>query len=174
MRPDDYERTIGPLTLAYHARAWVDMEPHIGTLAGLARSASHALEVGVRGGVSTWAILDGLPDSGRLTSIDAVDVLAEGMIPHRVYADHRWTFMHGDAAAVMDVLDETFDLVFIDAGHGYYETIVEVREAIRLGARTIALHDYLLPPVRDAVELCGVGWSIEYEPSTWGLAVMRR
>src|SRR6185369_3226816 len=70
----------------------VDMAPHIDTLMRYAREARIVVEWGVRGGVSTWAILDALPISGRLISVDIVNC----DVPLRVSDDPRWHFIVGD------------------------------------------------------------------------------
>lgn len=177
MRPDDYELNVGPLSLDYHASAWVDMHPHIGTLAGLAADARSVLELGVRGAVSSWAILDGLPGDGHLVSVDAIDVVEEGLVPRRVREDPRWRFVIGDTLDPLLPLPDSVDLVFIDAGHEYHETIGELELAERLGATVIALHDYQVPDVADAIhgfKRRRYPWHLTVEPSTWGFAVLRR
>src|SRR5688500_20262545 len=70
----------------------VDMAPHYQTLIRLARDCHTIIEWGVRGGVSTWAFLDGLPADGVLVSVDIVDCV----VPRRVSEDPRWTFLVGD------------------------------------------------------------------------------
>ena len=154
------------------ALQWRDMEPHTATLCRLARDARTILELGVRGGVSTWALLDGLPPDGRMASIDIEDV-CEGL-PERLTADSRWRFIHGDDRLVAW---PDADLVFIDTSHEYHHTLDELRMAERAGAHRIALHDWNLPDVEDAVWRFLRGgryrlWMIE--PSEWGLAVLAR
>ncbi len=157
--------------LAEWARRYVDMVPHVSTLTRLAGDARSVVECGVRGGVSTWAILDGLPPDGRLLSID-IDPDVPEMVPPRVRDDPRWTLLTADDRKVEWPVA---DLVFIDTSHEHQHTADELLAAWRAGARTIALHDYMLPAVEDAVcvfvRRCG--WSLEVEPSEWGLAVLR-
>jgi hypothetical protein len=176
MKPDDYERDVGPLTLAYHAQAWSDMEPHVATLTRLASGAHAVLELGVRGAVSTWAMLDGLPSDGKLTSIDIEDVVSDGTVPRRVREDPRWTFIHGDdTKPSIQARVQRADLVLIDTSHEYVHTLVELWWAFRLGAKVIALHDWdeVAGAARHFVDVAG-RYSIEVEPSKWGLGVLRR
>ena len=70
----------------------VDMFPHYSTLTRYARECETIVEFGVRGGVSTWALLDGLPAGGYLYSVD----IADCVVPPRVTSDPRWTFVIGD------------------------------------------------------------------------------
>lgn len=155
-------------SLIAHAAMWVDMEPHIGHLADLARDATSILEWGVRGGVSTWALLDGLPAAGTMTSVD----VERHLLPDRVTGDPRWSFVLGDDLAV-PVPDA--DLVFIDTTHTYNHTLAELRRADALGAEVIALHDYALDPVALAITRWkSDAWTLAVLPSRWGLAVLRR
>lgn len=151
------------------------MVPHLDTLTRLAQSSERALELGVRAGVSTWALLDGLPEQATLTSVDIVNVTkAKPPLPDRILADRRWSFIHGD-----DRLVELppADFVFIDTSHEYGHTRRELERAMLGGARRIALHDFALPDVEDAVY--GFIRRTPYrltciEPSEWGLAVIER
>jgi hypothetical protein len=159
-------------TLADHADHWTDMVPHLATLSALAADASSVVEMGTRGGVSTWAILDGLPHSGTLVSVD-IDPGCRTLLPSRVIDDSRWSLVTGDSLAA---LLPAAGLVVIDTSHTLAQTRAEIRAADALGARVLALHDWALWPVRRAIcEWVGAGgWTLEVEPSQWGLAVLRR
>lgn len=156
-----------------HAHHYVDMVPHLATLTRLASEARSVVELGTRGGVSTWALLDGLPADGTLTSID-IDATARDLVPRRVLLDPRWSFIAGDD---LDVRMPLADLVFIDTSHEFAHTRAELAEAALAGASVIALHDYTsCPPVALAVDLFidAHGWDLELEPSAWGLAILRK
>lgn len=154
-----------------YARWWVDMVPHVATLSALAAEARTIVEFGVRGAVSTWALLDGLPSDGRMTS---VDIDPDCRIPERVANDARWRFIcNDDRTAALSPAD----LVFIDTSHEYHHTIAELEIAGGLGATVIALHDYNLADVQDAVhgfQRRDPRWSLIVEQSQWALAVLRR
>lgn len=163
------------MTLHRHAHAYRDMEPHVDTLVSLARTAPVIVELGVRGAVSTWAFLDGLPADGRLVSVDIEDVMP--LIPERVSKDARWEFIVGDdrMKSIQRRLPSA-DLVFIDTSHEYHHTVEELALAERLEATTIVLHDWELPDVMDAV--LGFAHRSRYrihriEESRWGLAILR-
>lgn len=165
------------VTLAYHAASWADMVPHLATLTRLAGDARTIVEFGVRGGVSTWALLDGLPDDGQMVSVD-IDEDVPAKLPERVTADPRWRLVIADDRApdIQASLPSHADLVFIDTSHEYHHTLRELEIARRLGATTVALHDYALADVEDAV----LGWlrrnrgTLTVEQSEWGLAVIAR
>lgn len=155
-------------SLAEHAAFWQDMDPHVGTLRDLAAEAHSVVEFGVRAGVSTWALLDGLPADGTLTSVD----VERWPLPPRVTDDPRWTFIEGDDLTVP--LPDA-DLVLIDTSHTYPQTLAELRRAVTLGVSVIALHDWSLEPVQSAVvRWMPDDWTITVHPSRWGLAVVRR
>lgn len=151
----------------------VDMAPHFPTLMDYAAKATVIVEWGVRGGVSTWALLDGMPLDARLYSVDIIDCT----VPLRVSEDPRWTFIVGDdlSAAVWRRLPTHADLVFIDTSHTYDQTKAELTKALDLTPVRMILHDYALAEVRQAVdEFClASGWHVALrERSQWELVVL--
>lgn len=148
---------MGDPRLATDLVAWAtdqrDMLPHLATLTYYAGEADAIVEFGTRGGVSTWALLDGLPKDGRMWSVD----IADCVVPPRVSSDPRWTFIVGD-----DMTDEVHvqlpkeaDLVFIDTSHEYLHTKGELEFARLLGPARIICHDVDWPGVAQAMaEFC--------------------
>jgi hypothetical protein len=166
------------ITLTEYAAKWVDMAPHIDALRQYASEAHTIVEFGVRGGVSTWALLKGLPEDGWLYAIDNDPDVLE-MVPPWVLADDRISLTIGDDLAV-DIPVEHADLVVIDSGHEYEQTLAELELAVSFVPARILLHDYLYdetPGVRQAVdEFTARGdWRLmTVHPSQWGLAVLER
>jgi predicted O-methyltransferase YrrM len=150
----------------------VDMAPHIATLTKSARAAQVIVELGVRGGVSTWAMLDGLPPTGTLYSVDIVDCV----VPPRVSNDPRWVFIVGDDMdpAVQRQLPPVADLVFIDTSHEYEHTCAELAFAQSLTPARIVMHDYVMEPVKRAgSEFCErEGWRVVANEMPYGLATL--
>jgi predicted O-methyltransferase YrrM len=150
----------------------VDMHPHYQTLIRYARECEVIVEWGVRGGVSTWAFLEGLPADGRLYSVDILDCV----VPRAVSSDPRWTFIIGDDLdpEVQAQLPLVADLVFIDTDHTYEQTVREVEYAATFGPRRIVLHDYVMEPVRKAVdEFCATSdWRLIANELPFGLATL--
>lgn len=150
----------------------VDMAPHIDTLTRLARKAQTVIEWGVRGGVSTWAILDGLPPDGTLVSVDVVDCV----VPPRVSGDPRWTFLVGDDLdpEIVAQLPKLADMVFIDTSHTYEQTAAELTLAVTFTPGRIVMHDYVMEPVeRAAREFCErEGWRVVANELPFGLATL--
>ncbi len=158
--------------LATWADIQVDMAPHYRTLTRYAREATTIVEFGVRGGVSTWALLDGLPPEGRLVSVDIIDCI----VPPRVRDDERWTFIVGDDmdAGVQAQLPAVADLVFIDTSHEYEHTVAEITLALTMEPARIIFHDYVMEPVRQAVDefLAREGWHLVDNELPYGLATV--
>lgn len=178
MTPDEYERTGQRLTLEYHAAAYADMEPHVATLKRLASEQLAIAELGLRAGVSTWALLDGLPDDGEMWSVEVNPELAT--VPRRVREDPRWTLIRGDDRDPRTQQQlPPVGLVLIDTSHEEGHTLTELYLADWLDADVIALHDWNLDGVRRAVEAFiddrRGRWRIrEVEVSRWGLCVLER
>jgi len=164
------------ITLQEYAKSWVDMVPHVEQLKELASHAKVVVEFGLRGGVSTWSMLDGLPENGKLFGVD-IDPNAH--LARRVREDPRFTFIVGDSVKVE--LPPKADLVMIDSSHEYEQTVRELETAASMDPRVIALHDYLYeetPDVRRAVDEFVDSQEMyafrTIHPSRWGLAVLRR
>ena len=150
----------------------VDMAPHYMTLTKAARECTLIVEFGVRGGVSTWALLDGLYEGGHLFSVDIVDCV----VPPRVSEDPQWTFIVGSDMdeRVQAQLPEKADLVFIDTDHEYDHTVREIEYALTFNPRRIIFHDYVMEPVRQAVDefLVESGWHLVDNELPYGLATI--
>lgn len=98
------------------------------------------LEIGTYTGYAAICIARGLPEGGRLVTIEA----------NREYEDTLWHYFAkaqvaekielilGDAKTVIPALNETFDLVFIDADKVSYPTYYIVMEKVRPGGFILA------------------------------------
>lgn len=89
------------------------------------------LELGTYVGYSAICLAEGLPDDGRLITIDIddeIEDMARRYIEASPYAG-RIDFRIGDALELVPGLDEVFDLVFIDADKrdylAYYEAALD-------------------------------------------------
>jgi len=179
--PDWHKREDIPddITLRKYADAWLDMAPHIDHLAEYAQGARTVVEFGIRGAVSTWAMLDAMPADGRLIGID---IDPEPPLPARVRDDARFELVVGDAATVALPVDHA-DLVMIDASHEFTSTVAELVRAALLEPRRILCHDYEYretPQVKAAVDGYSAAGYLRDETyrlvrvhhSKWGLAVL--
>lgn len=171
------------ITLTEYAAKWVDMAPHIDSLdwyAARAGVGATIVEFGMRGGVSTWAMLKGLDDGARIVSVDNDEDVFR-MVPPWVLEDPRLEVIIGDDLTVTLPVSKA-DLVLIDSGHEYEQTLAELARADTLGPSWIMLHDYLYaetPGVRQAVDEWTGTYPLHWRlatvhPSQWGLAVLER
>ncbi len=165
----------GPLeatNLGEWAYEQVDMFPHYTTLIEYAQQCQTIVEFGVRGGVSTWAFLAGLPEDGKLYSVDILPCI----VPVPVSSDPRWTFLVGDDLdpAVQVQLPKRADLVFIDTDHTYEQTVGEIAYAVTFEPKRLVFHDYVMEPVARAVdEWCAMGgWRVVDNELPFGLATV--
>lgn len=102
----------------------LDIGSHLLVLFSLALGieAKAAVEIGVRGGNSTLALLAALEKTGgRLLSIDIEACQEAGHKIARLGLSDRWTFMQtsSDAAIGTARTHAPFDLAFIDGNHSY-------------------------------------------------------
>lgn len=162
------------MTLAEYAAQWVDMVPHYRTLTRHARDCSVIIEWGVRGGVSTWALLEGLPEIGVLWSVDTDECIPQ--VPLRVASDARWHFVKGDDIdpEVRAQIPDRADLIFIDTSHTYEQTTLELGIVLDYAPRKIVMHDVNQSQVRQAVDefLQRTGWRMTGYEDGWGLATL--
>lgn len=167
------------ITLTEYAAKWVDMAPHIDHLRSYAHALDVIVEFGVRGGVSTWAMLKAMSPKGRLIAVDNDPDVTE-MMPPWVRDDPRLSLIIGDdlSPEVARQLPDRADIVVIDSGHEYQQTLDELGLAQLMSPVRIVLHDYLYaetPGVRDAVDEFTARREyrmVTVHPSQWGLAVL--
>lgn len=155
---------------AIYQQSWSDIKAHLPRLYAAAKG--NVVELGVRNGISTGALLAGLErHGGYLISVD-IDPNCAGL-----YADHpQWKFVHADSVqAALLIEPKSVDLLFIDTSHTYEHTLAELRaweSRMKLGAK-IMLHDTddgsTYPGVRRAiVEFCGYDKFYWFYPESYG------
>jgi predicted O-methyltransferase YrrM len=99
------------------------------------------LEIGTFTGYTALCLAEGLSENGRLHTIEANDELGWIIQKHLQLAgmEQKVVLHTGDAAKIMPQLDETFDLVFLDAGKLDYPLHYELALAkMRPGAILLA------------------------------------
>ena len=99
------------------------------------------LEIGTYTGYAAICIARGLPEGGKLVTIEA-NREYENTLRHyfdKAQVTEKIELILGDAKAVIPVLNETFDLVFIDADKVSYPTYYNiVMEKVRPGGFILA------------------------------------
>lgn len=162
----------------YWLTHWSDVQAHLPALYECARG--NVLELGVRAGVSTSALLAGVTDhGGHVWSVDRDDCSP-------VFGNHpHWTFIQTDSldmfSVSIEVIPDTLDCLFIDTEHTEDRTLAELRlwgkRMVKGGV--ILLHDTddgsTYPGVRNAMEAyCKErGLVSEYHEGSYGLGVIR-
>lgn len=162
----------------YWLEHWSDVQDHLPTLFEAARG--NVLELGVRAGVSTSALLAGVEaHGGHVWSVDRDDC-------GPVFAGHpQWTFIQADSldehrineALAWPMTGQEIDLLFIDTAHTEDRTIAELR-LWGPRAKVIMLHDTddgsTYPGVRNAMEAyCWeTGRHAMYMTGSYGLGVI--
>jgi predicted O-methyltransferase YrrM len=164
----------------YWLEHWSDMQAHLPMLYEAAHG--NVLELGVRAGVSTSALLAGVEaHGGHVWSVDRDDCSP-------VFAGHpQWTFVQADSCDWKTIgwdVPNTFaeiDLLFIDTEHTKDRTIRELTiwGPIMASGGVIMLHDTddgsTYPGVREAMATyCEErGLMPEFYEGSYGLGVIR-
>jgi predicted O-methyltransferase YrrM len=112
------------------------------------RPGVRVLELGVRAGNSTSALLAGAEASGgHVWSADINAPASE--VPAEWFISGRWTFILSDSVTMPLPAGVTFDVVFIDSSHAYEHTLAELRRFVPLVAPggTVLMHDTRYEPI---------------------------
>ena len=119
-------------SLAQHGLPTYSINPEEGRFLQFLVSASgakSALELGTLGGYSAIWIARGLPDDGRLITIEKEPNHAALAREHfqRAALDHKITIIEGDARVLLPTLNDEgpFDFVFIDADNANYPAYMD-------------------------------------------------
>ena len=155
-----------------------DINEHLPTLEKYAFLSETIIELGVRGMVSTWALLAGLPR--EMVSIDIVhpsehqgDVKEVEEMAKRVGII--WRFMQ---ASSLEIILPRHDLLFIDTIHSYEQLSQELKLHSPHTTKYIIIHDTVLPEMQRAIDEFLIGnsdWKIkEVFTNNSGLTVLQR
>jgi predicted O-methyltransferase YrrM len=183
----------GALIRTYQERlnVWSDIQGHLQFMHDLVvdEKAEDVVELGVRDGNSTAALMAGIAETGgHLWSVDTVPVT-----PHPAWANSlQWTFICGNDLEVVnsDWMPLDIDICFIDTVHWYQHTLAELvaygpRSKIILLHDTELEHPYMAPPgdppfpVRRAIEEWlendddATNRTVEWRTGSYGMAVIR-
>ena len=128
-------KTLSPRMLSGHLQGrFLSLISHL-------MQPKRVLEIGTFTGYSALCLAEGLADNGILYALEANDEL-EYLIKQSVKKSplpHKIKLLIGDALEIIPNLNETFDLVFIDAGKRdyplYYDLVID---KVRSGGLIIA------------------------------------
>lgn len=159
---------------AEDGKVWSDIQDHLPLLFESAKG--NVMEIGVRGGVSTSALLAGVEaHGGHLCSVDVNNC--------RVFEHPQWTFIQVDSIAdkerLLQEVPKELDLLFIDGDHTYEGCLSDL-QAFGPRAKLIMVHDVecsdTFPGVRKACEeyAASIGKPLEIRSGSYGLGVIRK
>lgn len=99
------------------------------------------LEIGTYTGYATLCMAEGLPDDGLIYTLEINDEMEDFIMKYLPSSPDKdkIRLLFGDALEIIPTLDETFDLVFIDADKRYYSEYYDlVFPKIRPGGLILA------------------------------------
>jgi hypothetical protein len=153
----------------YHLTHWSDIQQHLPRLFEAAKG--NILEIGVRSGVSTSALLAGVEEhGGHVYSVDIDDC--------QVFAVHpQWTFWRIDTvrdSEIKKLLAQEYDVLFVDGDHTYEGALSDLN-TFGPRAKHIFVHDTAAPDfpgVKKAVEeyVKQAKRKVTYHPGSFGMA----
>lgn len=123
-----------------------DINEHLPTLSRYAERCDSALELGVRGCVSSWAIADGLRKNKhgrrkRMFLNDARTCKIDTFLEATAGADIAVRFAWQSDLTLKFAPEERFDLVFIDTWHVYGQIRRELEKFSEVALKYIIMHD---------------------------------
>lgn len=156
----------------------LDINEHLPTLRKYARLSAGIVELGVRGIVSTWALLAGRPS--WMLSVDIVDPSEHGGSVSQTEEiakaeGSRWWFHLGSS---LQIELPRHDLLFIDTIHSYEQLSQELKLHSPHTTKYVIMHDTVLPEMQKAINEFLMGnsdWKIkEVFENNNGLTVLQR
>lgn len=155
-----------------------DINEHLPTLRKYALLSDRIVELGVRGMVSTWALLAGYPQF--MISIDIVHPSkhngnVEELEEITKNEGINWGFYK---ISSLDVQLDRHDLLFIDTIHSYDQLIQELKLHSPHTTKYIIMHDTVIPEMQTAIDEFLIGnndWKVkEVFINNSGLTVLQR
>ena len=155
-----------------------DINEHLPTIKKYASLSDRIVELGVRGMVSTWALLAGYP--GEMVSIDIVhpsDHKGDTDEAKKMAGEEgiKWFF---EKKSSLDIELSRHELLFIDTIHSYEQLSQELKLHSPHTTKYIIMHDTVIPEMQRAVDEFLTGnsdWKIKEVLTTLtGLTVLQR
>lgn len=136
---------------------WSDIQDHLPLLHHSARG--NVLEIGVRGGASTSALLSGVEKhGGHLWSVDINNC--------RIFDHPQWTFIQANSIKekerILSAIPDDLEVLFVDGDHSYEGCLSDLL-AFGPRAKTIFVHDCECPDT-----FPGVRQAFDEFASKWG------
>lgn len=145
---------------AENCKVWSDIVDHLPLLYNAA--IGNVLEIGVRGGASTSALLAGVENhGGHLWSVDVNNC--------KIFDHPQWTFMQANSVTekerILAEISKELEVLFVDGDHTYEGCLSDLQTFGPM-AKTIFVHDCecpdTFPGVRKAFEEFGSYWGLSH------------
>ena len=155
-----------------------DINEHLPTLKKYALLSDRIIELGVRGMVSTWALLAGIPQF--LVSVDIVHPSEHGgdVEEAKKMAKEEGVNWFFEKLSSLRVEFPRHDLLFIDTIHSYEQLTQELKLHSPHTTKYIILHDTIIPEMKRALSDFLLGnndWKVkEVFTNNSGLTVLQR
>ena len=144
----------------YHCKTHTDINEHLPTLYAYATKCTSILETGVRGCISSWALLYGLLNNGTtrkqlfLNDIHACNIKelleSNSNLSSSVDISYEWK-----NNLALD-LKQSYDMVFIDTWHVYGQLKRELEKFAPLTNKYIVMHDTTVDEIYGETIRCGL------------------
>ena len=149
------------LKFQYLKRKPSDINEHLETLSKYASSCNSIFETGVRGVVSSWALLHGISKNGSniktfvMNDIEMINTSSIRKVMDKLNIDGE--FIKGNNLDLN--LKQNFELIFIDTLHVYGQLKRELEKFSKVATKYIILHDTTVDA--DKGEVVRLGLDIE-------------
>lgn len=156
------------LNYTFKSRIASDINEHLPTLSKLAEECNSVIELGVRGVVSSWAFVNGLPKGSKMFMNDIEKCNYEQLMrAAKKEKDIEVTFVQGSDLDIP--LPEPADIVFIDTWHVYAQLKRELARYEPLANKYIVMHDTTVDEWDG--ETIRLRWSAEEQSKNSGFPV---
>jgi hypothetical protein len=120
-----------------------DINEHIETLYNYSKECTSVMELGVRGCISSWAFVRGLLDNNNTTKKFFMNDIVNCDIDHLLNSTKDLPIeVKYEWISDLDlVVNENYDLVFIDTWHIYGQLIRELNKFSKITNKYIIMHD---------------------------------
>lgn len=157
----------------FYCRNHSDINEHLPTLRHYATKCESIMETGVRGCISSWALLHGLLNNGSdnkhlfLNDIQPCNIEKlldfNAMLPSPVNIDYAWRNN-------LDLdLKQSYDMIFIDTWHVYAQLKRELEKFSPIINKYIIMHDTTVDEIHGETIRCG--WNAAKQSKETGFPV---
>lgn len=116
-----------------------DINEHLRTLKRLSSQCNVVVELGVRGGVSSYALLFGRPKEMHSFDINPIGSLEKDLIAYAQQTGTDWFFYHDNVLTTQHIPE--CDMLFVDTHHSYKQMACELYLHGNKARKYLVFHD---------------------------------